>query len=149
MYGMTTAAMQSTALRQAPKLRLTPKRGRSAKRAGHANRPQLRLLVGPAPAEKPVLLAGGDRVARDAVRSDLAKTMPPGTTFEQAGAIWEVLVRAPKASMVIFSGELDDIPAESLLQMLVHKNPEVPVVCLDAADVAQPDRSALAQAVAR
>ena len=35
--------------------------------------------------------------------------------------------------MVILSGELDEMPAESLMQMLVHQSPEVPVVCLDAA----------------
>jgi hypothetical protein len=149
MYAMQTAAIYNTAFMQAPTLRLTPKKGRSAKRACDANRPQLRLLSGPAATEKPVLLAGGDRAARDAVQRDLARTMPSSTAFEQAGAIWEVLVRAPEASMVIVSGELDDIPAESLLQMLMHKNPEVPVVCLDAGDASQSQSQAYAQAVAR
>lgn len=137
MYAMQTAAIDNTTFMQAPKLRLTPKRGRSAKRACDANRPQLRLLSGPAATDRPVLLAGGDRAARDAIQRDLARTMPSSTTFEQAGAIWEVLVRAPQASMVILSGELDDLPAESLLRMLAHKNPEVPVVCLDADDASQ------------
>ncbi len=147
MYAMQTTAIDNTAFMQTPKLRLTPKRGRSARRACDANRPQLRLLSGPAATDRPVLLAGGDRAARDAVQRDLAKSMPSSTAFEQAGAIWEVLVRAPEASMVILSGELDDIPAESLLQMLVHKNPEVPVVCLDADDASQ--SRPYAQAVAR
>jgi hypothetical protein len=34
--------------------------------------------------------------------------------------------------MVILSGELEELPAESVMQMLVHRSPEVPVVCLDA-----------------
>jgi hypothetical protein len=149
MYAMQTATMNSPAFTQAPKLRLTPKKGRSARRACDANRPQLRLLSGPAAIEKPVLLAGGDGAARDAVQRDLAKTMAPSTAFEQAGAIWEVLVRAPQASMVVLSGELEDIPAEALLQMLMQQNPEVPVVCLDAAGASAQQYSAFAQAVAR
>jgi hypothetical protein len=131
MYAMPTAELQSTELMQAPKLRLTPKRCDGPGRAG-ADRPQLRLLSDPAPAEKPILLAGGDRYAREAVRHDLAKTMPPSTAFEQAGAIWEVLVRASEVSMVILSGELDDTPAESLMEMLAHRHPDLPVVSLDA-----------------
>jgi hypothetical protein len=134
MYAMQTATMQSTALMQAPKLRLTSKRGRSAKRACDANSPQLRLLGDSAPSEKPILLAGGDRAARDAVQRDLAQTMPPSAAFEQAGAIWEMLVRAPDVSMVILSGELDEIPAESLMEMLAHRHPSLPVVSIDARD---------------
>jgi hypothetical protein len=34
--------------------------------------------------------------------------------------------------MVILSGELDEIPPESLMQMLAHRHPSLPVVCLDA-----------------
>jgi hypothetical protein len=129
MYAMQTATIQSTAFMQAPKLRLTPQR--PARRGCEGSRPQLRVLSGPAPADRPVLLAGGDRGARDAVRRDLAKTMPSSTPFEQLGAIWEVLVRAPYASMVIISGELEDVPAESLMQILAHRHPSLPVVSLD------------------
>jgi hypothetical protein len=142
MYGMTTVAMPSHAFTQAPKLRLLPKKGKAAKREVAPDRQQLRLLSGPAPAEKPILLAGGDTSARAAVQRDLARTMPQSTTFEQAGAVWEVLVRAPEASMVILSGELEDIPAESVMQMLLHRSPEVAVVRLDAADPRELERSA-------
>jgi hypothetical protein len=138
MYGMTNAELQSTALETAPKLRLLPKEGSTARRADEAGRPHLRLISTPAPAEKPVLLAGGTASTRKAMQHDLTETMPQSTSFEHAGAIWEVLVRAPQASMVILSGELDDIPVDALVQMLVHQSPEVPVVCLDAAQGAQP-----------
>jgi len=135
MYGMTSVAIHSTGLMQAPKLRLLPKGGSSVGRAD-AKRPALRLLDGPKPNEQPVLLAGGDDDARADVLADLARTMPSSTIFEQAGAIWELLVRAPECSMVILSGELEEIPAASLMRMLVHRSPEVPVVCLDAAQSA-------------
>jgi hypothetical protein len=132
MYGMSSVAIQSSGLRQAPKLRLLPERGRSVSCAD-AKPPTLRLLASPRPSKQPVLVAGGDDDARAEVLDDLTRTLPPSTTFEQAGAIWEVLVRAPKCSMVILSGELEEIPAASLMQMLAHRSPEVPVVCMDAA----------------
>ena len=93
----------------------------------------------------PVLIAGGDADARAAVLRDLARTMPPHTIFEQASAIWEVLGRAQDCSMVILSGELEEIPAQSLMQMLVHRIPEVAVVCLGAAAPHALDRPAPAQ----
>jgi len=97
-----------------------------------ANRPQLSLISSPSSGEHPVLVAGGDAADRAAVLRDLARSMPPGTIFEQARAFWEVLVRAPGSSMVILSGELDDLPTESLRQMLAHRHPRLPVVSIDA-----------------
>jgi hypothetical protein len=133
---MTTAAVHTTGFLEAPKLRLLPIGGNSSRRRGTRRSP-LRLLgsastpLAPEPQQRPVLLAGGDRSARTAVLSDLAGSMPPSTSFEQAEAIWEVLARAPQSKMVILSGELEGIPAQSLMQMLGHRHPEVPVVCID------------------
>jgi hypothetical protein len=151
MYAMTTVALQTAALQSAPKLRLLPKEGSAARRADHSGGPHLRLISTPAPVEKPVLLAGRDARARKVVQRELAKTMPQSTSFEHAGAIWEVLVRAPQASMVVLSGDLDDMPVDALMQMLVHQSPEVPVVCLDAGHSAQRSDAAVpaAQAAAR
>jgi hypothetical protein len=146
MYGMSSVAIQSSGLMQAPKLRLLPERGRT-RSCTDTKPPTLRLLASPEPSKLPVLVAGGDDNARVAVLDDLARTMPPSTIFEQAGAVWEVLVRAPNSSMVILSGELEQIPAQSLMQMLVQRSPEVPVVCLDAAESFELDRFASAQAV--
>ncbi|MHB8233984.1 MAG: hypothetical protein ACYDHT_04950 [Solirubrobacteraceae bacterium] len=147
---MTTVALPSSPLQTAPKLRLLPKEGSAARRDDEGSRPHLRLISTPAPVERPVLLAGGDAQARKAVQSDLAKTMPSSTSFEHAGAIWEVLIRAPEASMVIVTGELDEMPAEALMQMLVQQSPELPVVCLDATQNAQSTYAApAAQAAAR
>jgi hypothetical protein len=128
---MSSVALQQGGFPQAPKLRLLPKEG-SSERRGDRPCPALRLLGGRTSAEPPVLLAGGDAAARAEVVRDLTRTMPASTTFEQASAVWEVLVRAPDSSMVILNGELEDIPARALMQMLAHRHPEVPVVCLDA-----------------
>jgi len=91
----------------------------------------------------PVLDAGQDPAQRAAVLDELTRTMPRSTTFEQADAFWEVLVRAPATRMVILSGELDDVPAESLIRMLGHRHPDLPVVSIDARS---PDRAVCAHA---
>jgi hypothetical protein len=138
---MTTAAVHTTGFIEAPKLRLLPKGGTATRRAG-TRRSALRLLgsagatSAAAPQTRPVLLAGGEQSARTAMLGDLSKSMPPSTSFEQASAIWEVLARAPQSKMVILSGALEGIPAQELMQMLGHRHPEVPVVCIDDASPA-------------
>jgi hypothetical protein len=98
-----------------------------------ATRPMLRLFSKPDAEERPVLLAGGDAAAREDVRRDLARSMSPGTVIEQVGAVWEVLARAADSSLVILSGGLEQVSAESLMQMLAHRHPGLPVVSLDSA----------------
>jgi hypothetical protein len=134
MSYMTTLAIHSGAAFDGPKLRLLPKRGSLQRRpsvepgAGRTDR----TIPDRAPAPRSILLAGGDADDREAVLSDLRRTMPGGTTFRQAGALWEVLAQAAESSMVVLSGELDEVPAESLMQMLAHRNPALPVVSVDA-----------------
>ncbi|HWF33626.1 MAG TPA: hypothetical protein VG188_13830 [Solirubrobacteraceae bacterium] len=136
---MTTAAVHTTGFLEAPKLRLLPKGGSFARRP-RKDRSALRLLGTPGPPVtsqgQPILLAGGEQTARTSVVRDLARSMPPSTSFEQAGAIWEVLARAPQSKLVILSGALEGIPAQALMQMLGHRHPEVPVVCIDDASAA-------------
>jgi hypothetical protein len=138
MSVMTSVALHTTGFVESPKLRLLPRGGKTARRADTRRGP-LRLLGSPSsraqrvPQDHPVLLAGGEQSDRTAVLSDLAGSMPPSTSFEQANAIWEVLARAPQSKMVILSGELEGIPAQALMQLLGHRHPEVPVVCVDAA----------------
>jgi DNA-binding NtrC family response regulator len=79
-----------------------------------------------------VLVAGRDAGQRAAVLDELTKTMGPSTVFEQAGAIGQVLERAPASRMVVLSGDLDDAPAESVMQKLATRHPGLPVVSLDA-----------------
>lgn len=136
MSYMTTVAIQTTALLEGPKLRLLPRKGSRSRPSrnpeasvGHRT---LRLFSEPKPEVQPVLVAGGDSAGRAAVLRDLAGSMPASTTFEQASAVWEVLVRAPGSSMVILSGELGEVSTESLMQMLAHRNPSLPVVSIDS-----------------
>ncbi|HEY2719980.1 MAG TPA: hypothetical protein VGI52_10130 [Solirubrobacteraceae bacterium] len=99
--------------------------------------PTLRLHKRPAQGLRPVLLAGGDVAAREAVRRDLAHSMSPSTVIEQVGAVWEVLARAAESRIVIISGRLEGVSAESLMQMLAHRHPGLPVVCLEGSDALQ------------
>ncbi|HUA75350.1 MAG TPA: hypothetical protein VL988_11380 [Solirubrobacteraceae bacterium] len=142
---MTSAAVETRGLRRAPRLRLLPAhQGLRTRRRATASeirdaetRPALRLLNPPAE-ERPVLIAGGDAAAREAVRRDLARTISPETAIEQAGAVWEVLARAADSSIVILSGALEGLSAESLLSMLAQRHPGLPVVSVGNAAAATP-----------
>lgn len=146
MSYMTTAVVQTRGLRQAPRLRFLPLQSPTSRRPGAARpapaeraatAPTLRLHGRAAQRVRPVLLAGGDVAAREAVRHDLAHSMSPDTVIEQVGAVWEVLARAGDSRVVIISGELEDVSAESLMQMLAHRHPGLPVVCLGGSDALQ------------
>ncbi|HEX3909500.1 MAG TPA: hypothetical protein VHW67_02210 [Solirubrobacteraceae bacterium] len=104
---------------------------RRTKASTGAERRGLRLFSRPGPKERPVLIAGGDPAAREAVLRDLARSLSPDTVVEQAAAVWEVLARAGDSRVVILSGELEDVSAEALMQMLAHRHPGLPVVSLD------------------
>ncbi len=81
-------------------------------------------------APRPILVAGADSALRASVLHDLAQTLPQGTSFEEAGAFWEVLARSPECRMVIFSGDLEDGAAESFMQTLAQRQPGLPAVNL-------------------
>lgn len=82
--------------------------------------------------DAPVLVAGRDATRRDAMVEELARTMAPSTRFAHAAASWEVLALAGSSRMVILSGELEGVSSESLMRMLSHRYPALPVVALDA-----------------
>jgi hypothetical protein len=135
MSYMTTLAIHRGAVLEGPKLRLLPKRGNLQRRSEplkFSARPSERARPAETPAPRSILIAGGSAGDREAMLSDLRRTMPGGTTFRQAGALWEVLAGAAESSMVVLSGGLDEVPAESLMQMLAHRNPALPVVSVDA-----------------
>jgi hypothetical protein len=86
---------------------------------------------------RPVILAGADSAQRAAVLHELTHTLPEGTTFAEVGAFWEVLAKAPRSRMVIFSGDLKDGPAEALMQTLRRRHPELPVASLKSAPLTE------------
>jgi hypothetical protein len=119
----------------APRLRLLPKAERTRKSVVREPAPA-HLEQGPAigaePSQAPVLIAGQDAATRARVRSELSELMPAGTRFEELGTFWELLFHAPSSRLVILSGDVDELPAESMLRTLAHRHPDLPVVSLEA-----------------
>ncbi len=89
--------------------------------------PALRVIAGPSR----VLLAGADAERRATLLNELSRTLPESTVFEQADAVCEALEHASVSRMAFIAGDLDDAPAESLLQTLAHRHPELPVLIVD------------------
>jgi hypothetical protein len=154
---MTTASLRSSDSRpaqdlsSAPRLRLLaraaragaaatrqPAAGEGWPRAGTEHKPDAQATPAATGGGEPVLIAGADAAARSVVRRELAETMPAGTTFVELGTFWEVLARAPHSRMVIVSGDLDELPAESMLHSLGHRYPDLPVVSLAGSPPATP-----------
>lgn len=152
MSVMTTAAVTADRLAGAPKLRLlaSGQRSRSEQRHAGPHGKRLRRVAEAAPrraaaeaaaepplastaADAPVLVVGDDASQRSATISELGQTMQPGTTFAHASALWEVLVLAASCRMVILSGDLIDVPGPSLMRILSHRYPTLPIVALDGA----------------
>jgi hypothetical protein len=79
---------------------------------------------------RPILLAGANLVERAAVLQELTHTLPGDTVFEEVGAFWEILARAPQCRMVIFSGDLADGCAEGLANVLRTRYPDLSVLSL-------------------
>jgi hypothetical protein len=85
----------------------------------------------PTPPERSrILIAGADPRRRAAVLADLTEALPVDTPFGEAGAAWEVLEQAPSSGVVMLAGDLDEVTAESLMHVLGHRHPSLPVVAL-------------------
>jgi hypothetical protein len=150
---MSPAQAQSLARRRShsrvPALRLLPDPSPSHTPAkpctqpeslrGHGTHPPaLRVIAGPTR----ILLAGADVERRATLLDELSQTLPESTVFEQADAVCEALEHAPGSRMAFIVGDLDDAPAESLMHMLAHRHPELPVLIMDNRDEADGRRSA-------
>lgn len=139
MSVMTYMALPTAQIRHTPTLRLLARRGPTSSPAAQARgvrarrgQPAPRTTPEPSRDSLSVLVAGGDADQRAAVLGDLSETMPDGTTFNEASTCWEVLAQATGNRMVILSGDLDDAPSKSLMQMLGQRHPSLPVVSLAA-----------------
>jgi hypothetical protein len=141
---MSPAQAQSLARRRShsrvPALRLLPNPGptnpgptahhaQTESLRGHdTHPPQLRMIAGPTR----VLLAGADAERRASLLDELSRTLPANTVFEQADAVCEALEHASGSRMAFIAGDLADAPAESLMQTLAHRHPELPVLIMDS-----------------
>jgi hypothetical protein len=96
-------------------------------RGADAHPPALRVIAGPTC----ILLAGADAERRATLLDELSQTLPESTVFEQADAVCEALEHASGSRMAFIAGDLDDAPAESLMQALAHRHPELPVLIVD------------------
>jgi hypothetical protein len=96
-------------------------------RGPDAHPPALRVIAGPTR----ILLAGADAERRATLLDELSQTLPESTVFEQADAICEALEHASGSRMAFIAGDLDDAPAEALMQTLAHRHPELPVLIVD------------------
>lgn len=77
-----------------------------------------------------ILVAGADPAQRAAVLRDLSEALPQDTQFGEADAAWEVLEQAPSSGVVMLAGDLAEVTAESLMHVLGHRHPSLPVVAL-------------------
>jgi hypothetical protein len=128
----TMNSLRSPSRTRAPALRLLQGQ-RSAHpdeplRRRDAPPPALQVIDGPAR----VLLAGSDAGRRAALLDELAQTLSAGTVFAEADAVCDVLEHAPNSRMAFITGDLDDTPAESLMHVLAHRHPELPVLIVDS-----------------
>lgn len=77
-----------------------------------------------------ILVAGADPDQRAAVLQELSEALPSNTQFGEARAAWEVLEQAPSSGVVMLTGDLAEVTAESLMHVLGHRHPSLPVVAL-------------------
>jgi hypothetical protein len=85
-----------------------------------------------AQARSQILVAGADPAQRATVLRELSDALPADTRFGEAGAGWEVLEQAPSSGVVMLAGDLTEVTAESLMHVLGHRYPSLPVVALGA-----------------
>jgi hypothetical protein len=92
-----------------------------------------------------ILVAGADPARRATVLRNLSEALPEETQFGEAEAAWEVLEQAPSSGVVMLAGDLDEATAESVMNVLGHRYPSLPVVALGLAG----DRQGASAAVPR
>jgi hypothetical protein len=104
--------------------------------AAEARRPALRVVADERHEAAPVasvLLAGASAWRRAVLRAELRAQLPAHTPFSEADDVSGVLERASSSRMVILAGDLDDTDAGSLLRLLGHRHPRLPVISVDTA----------------
>lgn len=88
-----------------------------------------------------ILVVGADPERRAAVLRDLSEELPADTQFEEAAAVAEVLDQAPSSGVVMLTGDLGEITAESLMHVLGDRHPSLPVIALGVRTSGVPARA--------
>ncbi|HEY3758460.1 MAG TPA: hypothetical protein VGL37_01760 [Solirubrobacteraceae bacterium] len=113
-----------------PHLRMLRGGGLRPDREAPEHAPESDRELRAAPERSQILIAGADPARRAEVLADLTEALPADTQFGEAGAAWEVLEQAPASGVVMLAGDLDEVTAESLMNVLGHRHPSLPVVAL-------------------
>jgi hypothetical protein len=79
-----------------------------------------------------VLVVGADASRRTKMLDELRGLLPAGTPFVEACETWEALGLAPASRMVVLTGDLGDISADSFVRVLSRRYPALPVVAVDS-----------------
>jgi hypothetical protein len=77
-----------------------------------------------------VLVVGADESGRKKMLGELRGLLPAGTPFVEACETWEALGLAPASRMVVLTGDLGDISADSFVRVLSRRYPALPVVAV-------------------
>lgn len=94
-----------------------------------------------------ILIVAASARERALVHGELTATLPPDTRFAQASNVWEVLQKAPRSGVVMLAGDLPDVCAHTLVELLGRRQPWLPVVVLDAPEEQTRSGGAPAEAV--
>ncbi|HEX4837356.1 MAG TPA: hypothetical protein VFV03_02375, partial [Solirubrobacteraceae bacterium] len=77
-----------------------------------------------------VLVAGADASKRSRMLGELRGLLPASTCFLEAHETWEVIAAAAGSRMVVLTGDLGDVSAESLVRLLGRRHPTLPVLAV-------------------
>lgn len=124
--------------------------GARARQAARGDRPELRLAHESArdrvtaghregdadvdPSSPRILIVARGAPERALVRRELADALAPDTVFVEADNVWEVLAQASTCGVVMLAGDLEDVSARTLMELLGRRHPWLPVLILDAPD---------------
>jgi hypothetical protein len=90
----------------------------------------------PAPSKKGgmsagnVLVAGADASGRRRMIQEMRGLLPEGASFVEAGETWQVLGLAAQSRMVIVVGDVGEVSARGLVNVLGRRHPMLPVIAL-------------------
>lgn len=89
-----------------------------------------------------ILIVAARADERRLVREELMLALASGTTYGEADNVWGVLREAQRSSVVMLAGELGDVSAVTLTELLARRHPWLPVVVLEGGTAERPESAA-------